>query len=267
MNSKATIPTRWTGFGFALVSLRRMIAAIRVAAMVLAVSAGAAACGGSDKVTCGSGTQLRNGVCILSPGSDASIAPPDAAAQSMDAAQAADTDAPVDAAVDADSATAQPDLCPEAADASYAFLEDCDDHCTQSPQMMDRCPDLTCSTVVREIAGGFSPSLDTDLFRTPNAPGTDPQCLTACSQGYVYGFGFRVGLGFSIIVRVGDPWVIIAHSLQPYCTDSNSLVLSHCARIDLSPTHAEYVFVMTKDPNAPARNITIQVVTGNEACS
>jgi hypothetical protein len=239
-------------------------------ALQLVASALAAGCANPTEVECGPGTELQNGVCVAPQRPDSG--PFDAQPESLDArydATDAETDAespaPLDAPSEGDSSGVRGDPCPETPDSSNLFVSDCDKQCTQSPQLMQDCANLTCSSVVGAGTGFYPPSY-TDVFRTPNAPGTDPKCTTICPFPYAYGFGFTVSAATSIIVRVGDPYVIIAHSARPFCADSQSIVKMSCARIDIPPTHYEEVYVMTNDPNAPARNITVTLVTGNETC-
>jgi hypothetical protein len=66
-------------------------------------------------------------------------------------------------------------------------------------------------------------------------------------------------------VHVAPPWEIITSSQAPYCTDSTSTVATGaCAAV---ATHVNAnVYVMTRDPNAPARNITFTALTSKPSC-
>ncbi len=111
------------------------------------------------------------------------------------------------------------------------------------------------------------------VIRTPSGPGTDAACASQCpGSGYVYGLGFVIPDGppyrdppTAFQVSVDPPWVIITDSpsvssghfpTRPYCDVPDADVESNC--VSFVPGASGSIYVMTKDPAAPARNISFQ---------
>lgn len=104
------------------------------------------------------------------------------------------------------------------------------------------------------------------VVRTPEAPGVDPRCTSLCpSDGYVYGVGLSLSVEPWVLVEVAPPWEIITSSQTPYCADSLAKVSTvACAAV---ATHVNgNVYVMTRDPAAPARNITLTGYSTQPSC-
>jgi hypothetical protein len=252
-----------------------------------------AACAGKSTVNdtyCAAGTAPLNGVCVVpdagpetangdastsgSDVTDASIA--DAAAHEESIADVASVidaigeggpDATWDAPSQGDAlgadVLAQPDPCPVLTTKSPVFLE-CDSLCCgqdpacANPQEAGSLYDGNCSGATCG-AGPITipPNEARFTVRTPNAPGMDPSCALKCSSaGYVYGLGFsmsNLGPGYRVLlVSVGPPWEILGSSV-PYCNAQFSSVATGCVATAVGA--ADSLYVMTKDPYAPARNI------------
>jgi hypothetical protein len=223
----------------------------------------------SPGVTCGAGTTEVNGQCVAAQ--DAGTTDSAGANDSSDASTAHDSaggdgPAPTDAARDAsgiDAGEPPSDQCPDPNSSTMPVCLDCDKTCCAT--------DPGCSSAANDagvdpacaMATCGSGSISAEMFaqacvvRTPNAPGTDPSCASLCpADGYVYGLGFSTSQSSNwLMVTVGSPWEVVAGSQTPYCTDSTSKVTTNCASFATAVTSAFYV--MTKDPNAPARNITV----------
>jgi hypothetical protein len=73
----------------------------------------------------------------------------------------------------------------------------------------------------------------------------------------LYLIGLQIDTTYTdpFIVKVGEPWQIIYASETPYCTDTHNYPPTTCRPID-PLGNANPIYIMTKDPNAPARNIS-----------
>ena len=171
----------------------------------------------------------------------------------------------------ADQSEPPSDSCPPVVNGDVELFFDCDKTCCASDPgcyqteteagVAPQCSTAACG------GGGVVTGQGSFVVRTPERPGTDPACTAACpSDGYVYGLRFDIGLSATwLLVEVGPPWEIVWGSSTPFCTDSTSLVsTTGCAAVAKagSPT----VYVMTKDPNAPARNITFIAAFTQPSC-
>ena len=125
------------------------------------------------------------------------------------------------------------------------------------------CAGATCAGGPLKITVAAADGVPT-IVRTPDRPGVDPACAAACPMGgYVYGLGLEYpGSEMPIMVTVGPPWeLFIGFNNTLYCPffdagkGGSTPVKTSC----LSETFVndEIIFVMTKDPNAPARDISI----------
>jgi hypothetical protein len=111
------------------------------------------------------------------------------------------------------------------------------------------------------------------LIRTPEHPGIDGACAAACGAGNIAaGIGFTVSPSMrdasfevTIAVRVSPPWMIVGpKSLRPFCMDPGTTIRDACALFH--PSQGP-LFIVTKDPNAPARNVQFDVVPpGTSTC-
>ncbi len=105
------------------------------------------------------------------------------------------------------------------------------------------------------------------IMRTPAYPGVDPKCQPRCGAGdTVYGMAVQVNLtsvsGYGIRVRVSDPWTIRQFSvLQPWCS-----VFGHKGSCAIVPLPTPRILIATSDPNAPSRNVYIDVAKDKNAC-
>jgi hypothetical protein len=246
-------------------------------AVSMAACTGAAATSTSGHpATCEAGASADNG-CIdgaldgsaaADGGPDATVVGPPGPDGGLDAAADAPGDASFDAA-DAVDAASVSDPCPVGVPYPAPDMV-CDPKCSDAGPTA-ACNALKCGPTTTVMVGwdqgvhtGFPYSL-----RTPEAPGIDPNCVTQCpSGGYVYGFGLNTNMPYGFgayTVKVGAPWEIIQASQVPYCTDAHSFPPRQCVWDDnASP---DQFYIMTKDPNAPARNIVIELQPDNtKAC-
>ncbi len=143
---------------------------------------------------------------------------------------------------------------------------DCDPACSDAGGA-SLCRPATCGHGPMFLPQGWT----SGVIRTPDAPGTDPSCASACPSGgaYAYGLGFAyadMGAGGTFLVTVAPPWEIVTETV-PYCSEydgGSAYVTTNCQWGNLYGTTVFYV--MTKDPNAPARNITITLSSGSQSC-
>jgi hypothetical protein len=220
--------------------------------------------------TCDAGALTDSGACappssIEQPGTDAGD--DGTISTGEDASDHDGTTGPDGTPRDAGPDTAS-DPCPSGPPASYPDM-DCDQTCSDAGTSF--CATVKCGPTVSAIVGfdnGFRVAFPYRI-RTPEGPGIDPNCAAQCpAGGYVYGIGVKTNTaytGSSFIVKVGAPWEIIQGSQVPYCSDTNSLPPRQCAWFaNLSPTP---IYIMTKDPNAPARDILFDLQPDGTKCS
>lgn len=255
------------------------------AAISAAVAAIVAACGGhsvTNTAECAAGTSPYNGVCVIPEaggGGDAYLAPDSVEADSgadapsdvgADAATKTDAlmgdDAPSNdatAAIDAPDTSSPSDPCPSNSNDTTVLIN-CDPHCGDAGPTA--CLPATCGhgPITLPYPSGLLPQ--SFVIRTPEAPGTDPNCALDCpGSGYAYGIGIELpgtgvqGGGFQLTVE--PPWMIVGFG-KPYCdyqvvddAEAPGAVASHCWWADTVGGYQ--LFVVTTDPNAPARNIRI----------
>jgi len=236
------------------------------------VIAGCSSSSSSSGVTCGAGTTQVGGQCIAAQdGStmDSAVATDASDGSTTQDSAAGDGASTTDAAGDAPAETGEPasDPCPDPNSQVLLLAFDCDKTCCATPGSCSAnlndagvdpvCPMATCGISPFQIM--FDPG-QAFVIRTPDAPGTDPSCVSACpADGYVYGLGLdsTAGGNYWLQVAVGSPWEIITNSGAPYCTDSTSKVSTNCVSFATAQVVSPTFYVMTKDPNAPARNIII----------
>jgi hypothetical protein len=206
-----------------------------------------------DGGTCdGSGPASVNNDHPADASRDSSSPPADSAADA-DASRLADRDAAADASPDAPHSP--PDMCPVEPGPRFVFL-DCDPKC--SPRTLADCAQTTCAPAPR-LTLGWTQSTPLTLpyvLRTPDEPGVDPNCEAQCpGQGFAYGLGFKVDASRSgaLQLKVAPPWFIIVATETPYCADQHAAPPQQC--IWISSTDPRPIYIMTKDPQAPARNV------------
>lgn len=225
------------------------------------------ACGGSSNggAPCGDGTMLRQGHCVSadSGSSDGSVS--DATSDSTQPSEAGpEADAAPDRAgetsADGDGGGSQADPCP-----TTQPILDCDTVC------WDGGGEAACTAA----SCGFGPITlpnqgQSFVIRTPDAPGQDQRCTSGCpGSGFAYGVGIKVpgtGPAGAITITVGAPWEIV-YGGDPYCDyydAGQGAVFSGC--ISGYTQGGDTYYVMTKDPSAPARNITITISAQPVTC-
>lgn len=245
------------------------------------------ACGGhstTNTAECAAGTSPENGVCAVpdSGSTDAAASADVAATQTTDSAMIFDSGSGIidatstndalgqdagegDSALgtDAESGTA-PSSCPVESP-GVAVVVDCDEACADAGAMAP-CATATCENgpiILMPLQAGF-----TQILRTPAAAGNDPACATDCPDGgYAYGLGIQFwgttgdGPMGNVHMTVAPPWFIIYGGTR-YCDyrDSGPGYTASC--VNDTFIGGEVFYIMTKDPNAPATNVTIKY-TGN----
>jgi hypothetical protein len=255
---------------------------LRAALAIAICTQAVVACGGSEtnNVTCGSGTTLEGSQCVASSDSGPMV---DGASEDHDATTGGE-DGPTDAGLDAtldvtpdvtkDADAAQfdanaPDPCPvNDPPHKLEILDDCDPVCcgqdplcqgsTGEAGQLQFCSDATCGSGPATLQENYGLSF---VVRTPGHPGIDPACVSDCPDGgFVYGLGLTLNPQAPAIfdITVGPPWKIIQHSNTRYCTANGSTLATGCA---VAYGFPQTIYVVTDDPNAPARNITFSVVS------
>lgn len=163
-----------------------------------------------------------------------------------------DGSSPSDAGASND-ANSDPDAMPDPCPSPLMSYMVCDSACPGPSNSSSQCAQAMCGA---SVPISTPPPADFATFvRTPNAPGVDPNCAQECpSGGWVYGLGFQVNpIPDAYTVKVGPPWeIFVASTMAPFCPMPNFAPVS-CMTIPSYSSGA--IFVMTKDPNAPARNI------------
>lgn len=214
---------------------------------------------GSARQNCGPGTINDNGTCVVAD--TGSIPNPfDSGGDATPNESAADTAlADVLDGADKDSAVSDvaPDTAPSSGDPcpSKAIDVNCSSTCGGT---MSTCASAKCGTTAAPQIDSYSKL--PFIFRTPDKPGVDPACATDCKPAttVAYGLLFTVQLpyiknGYRVIVS--SPWRI-RHpgGVSPFCADLAPTI--GCAYGD---SYGEYL-IETTDPNAPARNVTIEEI-------
>jgi len=242
--------------------MRRTCVALGVAAWMAACSSSSA----PGTATCGAGTTLAGSQCVAVDASVTDSAGTPDTIGNEGATVEAGADAPQDVTVDswrvdAEAGPPASDACPSGS-GSVTIL-DCDPSCAGS-----------LSTCLTASCGGGPMALPQNspvmVVRTPDAPGTDPACTAACAaSGYAYGLGFTfpgIGPVGAVLITVGPPWEIVIGG-DPYCDyydAGQGSVTQGCVSADWQG--GDSFFIMTKDPNAAARNITISFTSTLQVC-
>lgn len=264
--------------------------AVLVGAIVL-LAVGGAGCSSTTNVEgakCGEGTVPRDGECVAADGGATE------AATSIDATIDATVDATIDATVgDAvdhadgevgiSDATNGTDVSVDAVDAATeeGGATWTDDPCAPKTSYdCDFSRQARCepgSSCFYGCPGGVypvpisSPSFFPLVLRLPPvASSTTPDggaCAGKCTDGTKLAFALPIALpadsSRALRVTVGAPWKIFASSL-----DSGHQCLSEGASLGCLMTRIDYVYVAiaTDDPNAPARNVTVELVPSTATC-
>jgi hypothetical protein len=227
----------------------------------------AGGCSGSDTTfgpSCGAGTVLHDGQCVVAS-SDAGQA--DALVDRADGSESADvmasvSDAPSGSVSDAPASAADAapsDPCPVA---SYSIAQNCDSTC--STLSTTSCSQARCGSGGQAASISFISS--PLAVRTPDAPGTDPDCATECPGGGVaYAMTDLLVVSKDVDVRVAAPWAVYfqpANGPTPFPTCPLPAQTSSCVHVPASATEGA-LFIVTNDPQAPARNVYIEA---GDAC-
>jgi hypothetical protein len=151
------------------------------------------------------------------------------------------------------------------------LLLDCDPTCCSAdPQCTDPmsghqpCNLALCETGPVTLSLGFNPV----RARTPDKPGVDPQCASRCpSEGYVYGIGFKITdlpqASTNVVISVGPPWQIVLSNI-PYCPNGLYPPQKNC--VETYVEEGQPVYIVTTDPEAPARNVYFNYFSSSTAC-
>jgi hypothetical protein len=211
------------------------------------------ACAGrTTSTTCGEGTVYVNEEC-LAVAADVGT-PIDANGEEvLDAAGSEDSNRP-------DAAPVGSEACPDTA-LLVNCAADCGGttvNCTQAKCRAGLSPDDSIPMV--EVSAFPA------VLRTPDRPGTDPNCSNSCQVATAkYALAFRLHiapLAPGAKVTVSPPWEIgIFGNSAPYCIGMDPH--AQC-RIVVEKTRSLLVF--TKDENAPSRNIRIERLIEGDVC-
>jgi len=165
-----------------------------------------------------------------------------------------------------DAAEAEPpsDPCPPV----LSEWLDCDKKCNPPPSFLAACQTITCGPTLN-VTLGWNQNVPTDppyVVRTPEAPGVDPNCATQCpGQGFVYGMGFKVdpSSSGSFVMKVDPRGSWFTAPPLPFARGPTTLP-GQC--IWIANTDTRPVYVLTTDPNAPARNIHLELSNDPHVC-
>lgn len=249
--------------------MKRFILALIVAASVVACS------GTPETVTCGPGTTLVGSQCAASQDASVSDSSPALDGTTPDAftsdAYAPAQDGSLDSSLlsDGDAGEPPPDPCPIfgpiTIDGGQHFQQvnyDCDPACATTPwdgSQSDQaaCASATCSggeTLMACSTFCSGNTADLTAIRTPNAPGIDSACAKNCpANPWAYGISATYyGIGVGYTVKVSPPWYLVSGTTTPFCPDATSPP-TNCLWFD--GTTNPIVYIVTTDPNAPARNV------------
>lgn len=218
---------------------------------------------GSD-IVCGAGTVLVDGVCVAAPDASADANVVDDGG-SGDVALETHADGEPDSAtvdtssdVSADTKISDDDECP---------LTGLDLNCSSTcGGPTSTCASVKCATTTVTNFAITSSSQLPFVMRTPSHPGKDPNCQPRCGPGdSVYGMALMVDVppvdGYGIRVRVAAPWRISRFDLyRPWCYAGTG---STCSIFILPKPQ---IVISTTDPNAPSRNIYIDVAKTATSC-
>lgn len=235
-----------------------------------------------NNVNCGAGTHLEDGACVPDDG-DASV---DTSSSSDSLVESETTDSPHAEIGVSDSVSA--DTHKSLDSTADSTIDSVSDESDSGPS--DPCPpkiDINCAT----DCGG--PTVDCASYtcndapgpppiligaysefpvtlRTPDHPGVDPNCQPRCgTDNTVYGIAIRVALPYgtgtnAVRIRVGPPWTINRFSeYAPYCMNPAIAGTPDCYK---AATATGEWFVGTKDPDAPARNIYVDLAPAGGTC-
>jgi hypothetical protein len=248
--------------------------------VLLAYGSVVAACSGSPKGDiCGPGTTEQDGECVTNTDGDAASSADgrdssvvmDGGTHDVGAADGLQPpDAPIDSAVsdglpfaDAPPESAEAEGPPDQCYVPNFYYMSCDPSCPGPADAGNMCAMATCGpSIAVPVASPSQSPNGFSTIRTPNAPGTDPNCATQCpGGGFAYGIGLAVTDNpYPFTVAVSPPWVVFAaFANAPFCPGSAP---SSCLAIKAATTTT--VNIMTTDPNAPARNVTFSI--GADKC-
>ena len=227
----------------------------------------------SAGVKCGPGTTLIDSSCVPS-GADAATATdsavpddanggpgPDGAADgavadaSSDSSGGSTMDRASDVGLDGPDGLSDP--CPNPMNASFWF--NCDTQCNPAAGDHAACQKATCSALGTLMSGSLGQTgFPEYIIRTPANPGTDPTCATDCpAHPWAYGISATLAAdnGTPYKVTVSPPWYLVG-TTTPFCTNAMFTSVTPCINFD--GLVDEVVYIVTMDPNAPARDVVIQ---------
>lgn len=236
---------------------------IALGLLVVATLFGSTACssgGESHAVTCGPGTELVDGTCVVSDASSADATSSDSL-PSADTTTATDDRTPdvavsevTDAKTDASSSSSDP--CP-----STPMIVNCSKTCggPTSNCWQAECPAAPSSPTYVKV--GAVPA----VVRTPDKPGRHLfcPCEIPSGGGSVYSLVVSLDLGTTKLVKVtvGPGWRLpTGTSASNWCGELSD---KRTCRIFSGSTS---VLITTDDANAPSRNVEIVAATAGDSC-
>lgn len=246
-----------------------------VAPLTLGCGSDGSALNTPPALTCGAGTVAVGGECVpVDGGTGGAAGSGGAAGQGGTAGAAGSSTGGEDAGADAMEAGGggpgpDDDPCP-----AQPVELDCSDQCGGPTAL---CAGATCSlepfsSVIIEDSSAYP-----YVFRTPSHPGVDPACEAACQEQTYFPqtiapakYGMIVTVNAPddqskvLKVKVGPPWwiEITAESVPYYCLDWSPV--QDC-QVDTQATGLT-VMILTDDPNAPARNVVLDLVDKPGSC-
>ncbi len=252
-----------------MAALAAAAATVMVAPYLLAVGCSSTT---TNEASCGAGTALQNGVCVVPDAgqADAQQLADVALDGSTDATTSGDvaSDAASDSGAGPDTSTSDSstvseydaDPCPVNSFTQQYYLN-CDPNCqSQEAVNQQTCQMLTCASGQTWSPG--RPIIDCQqsiVVRTPSDPGVDPHCGSDCpAAGWVYGmamaFASNSNTGYS--VTVSPPWYLITGTTEPFCQLPDGRAPSNCLWFD--GTVGETIYAVTTDPSAPGKDVVLQ---------
>lgn len=218
-----------------------------------------AGCGDSAKsgASCGEGTVEVNGTCVVADTGTPADSTADTTEQ--DVADSTTGDSMMESATDAN-------LDTQTSEADAASASDPCPALTAKYNCSDTCGGPVGCDAVKCGANPLLRILDYPelpmVFRTPDHPGTDPNCAKNCAslgsaKTPLYGIGFRVVMPYissGVRVRVDPPWSV--HTFDVYRGFCEQDSYGQC----IANADRQSVLISTHDPNAPARNVYVERV-------
>jgi hypothetical protein len=174
-----------------------------------------------------------------------------------------------DASHGEDAAASVAEPCP-----GEALQVDCSNQCSDGGAVS--CDEVACSRFDVRAGDPSIAVIDVParvVLRTPDHPGKSDDCAIACGNWpsrkvRAFGMGFKTALhgADGVRVRVEPPWWIgdILGLSSLYCPDDSQMDKGQGC---YAQRQERTFLIWTDDPNAPARNITIEPIERGQGCN